>query len=246
MLIVDAHHHIDSCRVFDLDQDEESVLATMDRNEVSACLMQPFPGAPNPREVHDHIANLTKRLPGRIFGVVSLNPHTDPDTYRSEARRCVKDLGFVAIKLHTIGHAVNPLSRDGETVFETARELGVPVMVHTGPGVPFADPAMVLPRAQQFPDLTFVLAHAGFGVFSGSAVAVARACPNVVLETSWSPGYDIAWMVRELGPRRVMFGSDLLTNTATELTKYRSLGLSDPDLQTVLGETARETFKLDV
>lgn len=38
---------------------------------------------------------------------------------------------------------------------------------------------------------------------------VAEACPNVLLETSWSPGYDIVWMVSELGARRVVFGRSI-------------------------------------
>jgi uncharacterized protein len=245
MLIVDSHHHVDSCRVFDLDQSEEMVLLNMDRNEVGVALVQPFPGAPDASAVHDHIAEMARRLPGRVFGVVSMNPHVDRDAYYAEARRCVRDLGFVGIKLHTIGHAVNPLTKDAETVFETARELRVPAMIHTGPGIPFADPAMVLPRARQFPDLTFVLAHAGFGMLSASAVSVAKECPNVVLETSWCPIYDVAWMVSELGTRRVMFGSDLYTNTATELAKYQSLELGKEELKSVLGETAKEVFRIE-
>jgi uncharacterized protein len=246
MLIVDTHHHVDTCRVFDLDQKEDTVLSNLDRNEVSVALIQPFPGAPDASAVHDHIADMARRRPGGVFGVVSVNPHIDPDAYHAEAKRCVQDLGFVGIKIHTIGHAVNPLTNDAETVFQTARELGVPVMIHTGPGLPFADPAMVLPRARQFPDLTFVLAHAGFGILSASALSVAKECPNVMLETSWCPIYDIAWMVSELGPRRVMYGSDLSMNTATELTKYRSLGLGGDELESVLGGTAKEIFKLEV
>jgi predicted TIM-barrel fold metal-dependent hydrolase len=46
--------------------------------------------------------------------------------------RCVKELKFVGVKLHTIGHGVNPLTEDGDLVFATAFELGIPAMVHTG------------------------------------------------------------------------------------------------------------------
>lgn len=246
MLIVDTHHHVDSCRVFDLEQDEDLVLGVMDENEVSATVVQPFPGAPDAKAVHDHIADMGKRHAGRIFGMVSLNPHGDRDAYYAEAKRCVEELGFVGIKMHTIGHAVNPLGSDAETIFETAKDLGVPVMIHTGPGVPFADPAMILPRAKQFPDVTIVMAHAGFGVFGGPAVAVAMECTNVVLETSWAPTYEIPWALSVIGPQRVMFGADLAINVPTELTKYRSLGLGDADLRAVLGETAKEVFSLPV
>lgn len=242
--IIDTHHHVDSCRVFDLEQDEATVLRTMDENDISATIIQPFPGVPDAGVVHDHIATMAEENPGRVFGLMSMSPH-DPDAYRAEAERCIRDLGFVALKIHTIGHAVNPLGTSGGVVFETARELGVPVMVHTGPGIPFADPAMVLPRAREFDDVTVILAHAGFGVLGGPTMAVAMDCPNIVLETSWAPGFDIEFALDALGPDRVMFGSDLVTNVAPEVSKYRALDLDDATLDAVLGGTARTVFGLD-
>jgi uncharacterized protein len=243
--IIDTHHHVDTCRVFDLEQDEEAVLRTMDENGVTATIIQPFPGAPDARAVHDHIARMAEDNPGRVFGLMSMSPH-DPDAYREEAERCVRELGFVALKIHTIGHAVNPLGSAGAHIFETANQLGVPVMVHTGPGIPFAEPAMVLPRAREYADVTVILAHAGFGVLGGPTMAVAMDCPNIVLETSWAPGYDVEFAIDELGPERVMFGSDLVTNVAPELAKYRALGLDEATLDAVLGGTAREVFGLDL
>jgi hypothetical protein len=52
-VIIDAHMHLGSCRVFDLDITEEQLLANLDRNAVNAAIVQPFPGAPDPRAVHD-------------------------------------------------------------------------------------------------------------------------------------------------------------------------------------------------
>ena len=45
------------------------------------------------------------------------------------------------------GYAVNPNGQDAQTIFEIARELVVPVVVHTGTGIPFGLPSAVLPRA---------------------------------------------------------------------------------------------------
>jgi predicted TIM-barrel fold metal-dependent hydrolase len=86
----------------------------------------------------------------------SLSPH---DAYRREVERCVRELHFVGLKLHTIGHGVNPLSEDGDLVFAIAHEFGIPAMVHTGPGIPFALPALCIPAAQKNPGLKIILAH---------------------------------------------------------------------------------------
>jgi len=218
----------------------------MDKHLVDASVVQPFPGAPDPGVVHDLIAQLAREYPGRFYGVASVNPHQDEGAYRSEVERAVQDLGFVGVKLHAIGHAVNPRSRDARVVFETAAALGVPVMIHTGHGVPFAEPAMWIPLAREFADTTVILAHAGAPGFTGPAIAVAEVCPNVVLETSWCSPHDIAQAIRRLGAARVMFGSDLHFNLEVEIAKYRSVGLSEDELRACLGDTAVRVFRLPI
>src|SRR3954468_14645020 len=151
-MIVDAHVHLGPCRIFDVDVSEDALLANLDRNGIDVAIVQPFPGAPEPRAVHDRIANLAAKHPGRIYGLASVNPHCEHDAYYREVERCVRELRFVGVKLHTIGHAVNPLSGDGQLVFDTARALGIPVMIHTGMGVPFALPTLALPRAREYPE----------------------------------------------------------------------------------------------
>jgi len=243
-VLVDSHYHLGRCRVFDLDMTEQDVLEPHDSEGFDVTLVQPYPGAPDPVATHDRIAALAASSGGRVRGFASYNPHRDPAEYFAEVSRCVRDLGFVGIKLHTIGHALNPLSVDGGTVFETARELDVPVMLHTGAGIPFADPAMVIPRAKQFPDVRIILGHAGWSIFTGSAIAVAETFDNIYLETSWCRSSDLAGIVGRVGGRRVMYGSDHPKNVVPELAKYRSAGLSQEDLDLVLGDTAAEVFRL--
>jgi predicted TIM-barrel fold metal-dependent hydrolase len=154
-------------------------------------------------------------------------------------------LGFVGVKLHTIGHALDPGSTDASTVFRTAHQLGVPVMVHTGPGMPFADPSLLIARAREFPDVTIVLAHAGAAIVTGTAIAAAEVCDNIVLETSWCRPGDIGAMIARLGADRVMFGSDAPNNVSTEVAKYASLDLTPQQREAVLEGTARRVFHLD-
>lgn len=244
--VIDAHFHMGSCRVFDYPgYDEDVILDVMEKNDIGGMIIQPYPGSPDLAGTHDRIAALTKQTNGRIRGLASVNPHQDEDTYFAEVERCVKELNFVGVKLHTIGHAINPRTSDAEKVFETARQLDIPVMVHTGPGIPFADPAMVAPRARQFPDVTIILGHAGHGMFTGGAISMAETFDNIVMETSWSRAPDIAMMVNHLGTRRVMLGTDHPGNVATELTKYRTGNLTAEQLEESMGKTATEVFKLD-
>ena len=243
--VVDSHVHLGTCRVFGRDLRAEDVLGSMDQHDVGLSIVQPYPGAPDATAVHDSIAALRESSGGRVVGLASFNPHRDEDEYFAEIERCVSQLGFVGVKLHTIGHALDPTSRDATTVFTTARELGIPVMVHTGPGLPFSDPALLLGPARTFADVTIILAHAGHGIVTGNALAVADVCENIVLETSWCRPGDIGVMVQRLGADRVMFGTDSPNNVATEFAKYGSLDLDEATRAAVLGGTARRVFRLE-
>ncbi|MGH8952700.1 MAG: amidohydrolase family protein [Acidimicrobiia bacterium] len=243
--IIDAHVHLGTCRVFGRDMRREDVLGSMESSGVSLSIVQPYPGAPDAAKVHDDIAALRDSSGQAVMGLASVNPHRDESDYFAEVKRCVTELGFVGVKLHTIGHALDPGSRDATTVFTTAHELGVPVMVHTGPGLPFADPALLISPARTFPDVQIVLAHAGAAIATGNAIAVAEVCENVVLETSWCRPGDIGMMIHKLGGDRVMFGTDAPNNVSTELAKYESLQLDDAARSAVMGGTARRVFGID-
>ena len=245
MIIVDSHIHLGKCRVFEAEIRQEELLKAMRENNIEKAIVQPFPGAPDAIEVHNQIARLSREHPGKIYGVVSMNPHVGEEKYAREAIRCVKELGFVGLKLHTIGHAVNPLSEDGDLVFRIAAKLNVPVQVHTGLGIPFASPSLCIPCARKYPNLPIIITHAGFAILTDEAYVVAKECDNVFIETSWSISDKIKWLVDELGADRVMFGSDSLTNIPVELAKYRAIGLNEDQLERVLGKTAIKVFSLE-
>jgi predicted TIM-barrel fold metal-dependent hydrolase len=242
--VIDTHAHLGECCVFGLFATEEEMMRRMDECGVDATIVQPYPGAKDYLKRHDEIAELCAKHPGRFFGLASLSPHVGRERYQREVERCVKELKFVAVKLHTIGHAVNPLSEDGNLVFETAHALGIPAMVHTGAGIPFALPALCMPAAQKYPSLKIVLAHAGMGIVSAEAQVAASIFKNLYLETSWCLGEDIRWMINTIGPDRVMMGADLPSNVPVEFAKYRALDLAPDVFDKVMGETAVEVFNL--
>jgi predicted TIM-barrel fold metal-dependent hydrolase len=243
---IDAHAHLGGCCVFGITTTEEELIRRMDESEIDATIVQPYPGAKEAAKAHDRIAALCAKYPGRFFGLASLSPHGDHDAYRREVERCVKDLNFVGLKLHTIGHGVNPLSEDGDFVFSTGHDLGIPVMVHTGPGIPFALPALCIPAAQKYPGLKIILAHAGWGIFSAEAQVAASVCGNLYLEPSWCLGEDIRWMISTIGPDRVMMGADLPSNVPVEIAKFKALDLAPDVYAQVMGRTAIEVFHLSL
>ena len=250
-MIIDSHVHLGGSRIFDTIIDEENLISAMEKNNVDACVVQPLPGAlPSSKEVHDKIFNLAKKYPKKIFGLVSINPHIPKKELKYEVERCIKELGFVGIKCHTIGHSVNPLSEDGDLIFNLANKLNIPINKHTGIDIAFAYPSLNIPKAKQYPELKIVLAHSGMGTLASEAYVAAKECTNIYLETSWTSAEDIEWFIKEVGSNRIMMGSDIFNNAcynqAVELKKYEVINIKDEDRINCLYKTAKEVFNLDI
>jgi uncharacterized protein len=243
--VIDAHCHLGTSLLSGVEITEEGLLATMRAHGIDLALVMPQPHQGlEVVAIHDRIARLASAQPGVIYGMANISCRLPEADYRREATRCVSELGFKALKIDPSVHAVPPNHPVAEIVFATAQELGVPVIIHTGLGAPLALPALAIPPALKYPDLTIVLAHAGFGIYYPEALVAAQVCPNIILEHSWSPSFQVEAMTRSIGADRVMFGSDHLTNVAPELAKLHAIGLGDAQLRAILGGTARRVFNL--
>jgi predicted TIM-barrel fold metal-dependent hydrolase len=158
--------------------------------------------------------------------------------------RCVEDLKFIGLKIHPAGHAVDLAATDGQKAAATAHEMGLPLMVHTGVGLPWAAPAAIGPVAKKYPKLSIIAAHAGMFIFSGEAGQLAAEHENVYLELTWTPGIMIKSWTRSLGADRLMFASDIPANAAEELFKVKHCGIDAAQQEMVLSGTAKQVYCL--
>jgi predicted TIM-barrel fold metal-dependent hydrolase len=247
MKIIDAHVHLGDCRMCEYDNTEAEVFRAREEHGVTTILLQPFPNPLDVERVHAEISALSRKHLGHVYGIISINPHADSSAYKSRVRRTFELGGYVGIKLHTLGHAVHPESKDAHAVYEVARDLGLPVMVHTGL-TNFGAPSLMTGPALRYPELTFILAHSGWGGQAGEAVAAARVSANIYLETSWISIDDKLAAVSALGAERVMLGSDTLLNMGVEIYQYNLLHkagkISGSDLDLVCHGVAEKVFKL--
>jgi uncharacterized protein len=243
-MIVDTHTHLGVSALSAFAVTEGQLIETMDRHGVDLSLVLPHPVMDNPFQAHDDIAAAVARHPGRLRGVASLSPIMPPDHYRREMERCIHDLGFVAIKFHPPCHLLPPTSEKADIVFRTAHDLHVPVIVHTGIGVPNGLPSLCILPARAYPDLPIILAHAGYGVYVQEALVAATVCPNIFVEPSWCGPNNVKMLVQELGAERMLMGSDQPDNLPVELAKYHAAGLTEAQLERIFSGTARMVFNL--
>jgi predicted TIM-barrel fold metal-dependent hydrolase len=115
---------------------------------------------------------------------------------------------FVGLKLHP---TVDDYPADDprlDPYLELAEAAGVPVCCHTAPGT--ADPDHVRRLAERFPRVPILLYHTYLGPDEGRTRAARHVVeqPNLYLETSWCRSSIVLDMIAEVGPDRVLFGSD--------------------------------------
>lgn len=244
-MIVDVHVHLGWDHTFDEDFNKDELIEKMDKLKVNVQVVQP--GAchdiDSVKVQHDAIAALCSEYPKRFFGMANPNPHLPGTLYQDEIRRCVEELGFIGIKINTIASGVNPNSRDGQKGFDAARKYNIPIMVHTGAGIPFASPVNLITMGEKYPDVKIIMAHCGEMVFATEAETAFSACSSIYGETSWTPGFIVKHWMEKFG-RRFMVGSDHANNMAAEIRKFQTVGLSKEDQKSIFADTALEVFQL--
>ena len=62
--------------------------------------------------------------------------------------------------------------------------------------------------ARTFPDVVILMAHMGYFWSVDQAIGIAKQYPNLYLETSRAPIFEITVAVRTLGPEKVIWGTD--------------------------------------
>ena len=244
MRIIDTHCHLGVSKLSGLTITEDDLLQVMSSYGIDMALVMPHAVTEDTIASHEAVVELCERHPDRFRGIVNISPLWEEEGYKRVVSHYVRDKGFVAIKLNPMQHLTSPLMDNANKVFDTAADLGVPLIVHTGLGAPWALPSLSIPQARRHPNLPIVLAHAGFAVYTSEAYVAATECENIYLEPSWSTVYDLKTLIRRLGASRVIFGSDLPDNVPVELAKYRSTGLTEEELAACLGGNAARLFSV--
>jgi predicted TIM-barrel fold metal-dependent hydrolase len=173
------------------------------------------------------IAELCGRYPGKLIGYAKHDPETEQGRIRRMLRHEVETLGLRGLKLHKL---------PTREVLDAVAELSIPIIYH-----PQAV-SMFYAIAAAYPQVTLIMAHLGSYrsqnvAWHYEAIAIARRFPNVYLESSAVVALRFLEMaVKELGPEKVLFGSDGPENDSrVELYKIRLLKLVPADEAKVLG-----------
>ncbi|MCP4261059.1 MAG: amidohydrolase family protein [Planctomycetes bacterium] len=192
----------------------------------------PWAYDPLPEEIrrqNDQVLQAVEHSRGRAFGFVYLNPkHTEESL--DELDRCVRDGPMVGVKLWV---ATRCHDKCLDPIVRGAAQLKAPILQHTWykitgnlPGESTASDLATL--AARHPKATFIAAHAGGDWERG--IRAIRSATNVTAEIcGGDPTAGVVEMaVRELGAKRVMYGSDFAGRSfASQLAKVLGADVSE-------------------
>jgi hypothetical protein len=240
--IFDTHTHIGVARHSNRRYSADELLRDMDRMGIDRSLVIPFPVVENTRASHQLIGEAVLASPDRLSGSACLNPFIPEQEFRDEVRRCREVYGFCALKLQPQYHGLNPFLERSDFFFETALENKMAVVCHTGSGLPFSLPSLLMMPARRYPALTIVVAHCGGGIFVHDAIVAASFCSNIVLELSSLMPHHVLEVMAHVPPHRLMIGSDLPESAEIEIGKILSLQAPDEQKSWILAGTANRVF----
>ena len=210
-------------------------------------------------DVNRFVSEFARQDPKRLLPFGSVHPRRTKDPKR-DVERLASKLEIRGLKVHPPHQlfAANAYA-DGRlpalrTIYKSAERIGLPVMVHTGtsifPGArsKYGDPIALDDVAQDFPNLTLIMAHGGRPLWCDTAFYLVRRHPNVYLDiSSIPPKRLLEWFPRiEQIEDKVLFGSDWpgpgVPGIREELDGVRALPLRDATKEKVLSRNAARIF----
>ncbi|MEV6525467.1 amidohydrolase family protein [Longispora sp. NPDC051575] len=217
--IWDAHTHLGT----DTDGktlNAEGLLADLAKFDVTGAVVFPFNDPDQGEDFHvpnERIFAECAPHADRLLPFMRLNPH---GPWEAEYETCLAR-GHVGVKLHPRAQEFEIGSDLVRPIYRRAADDGLPVLVHTGYGMP-AISHDVATVAAALPHLKLILGHASF-IDMPRALRVLKPFPNVYFETSVVRVYDLFQVLREVDPSRVMYGSDKPYSSST--VSLQSMGI---------------------
>lgn len=259
-MIIDFHGHARRDH-----GDPARLIEEMDRLGVDLMVLHPIvPTVAGVGESsNEFIAEVVAKYPDRFVAFACVQPLLEDAP--NELERLVKTYGFRGLKLHPPIQQFSLANNAIIPTFRKADELGLPVLIHTGPifvrgaRLAFGDPLPADDLAIIFPNLRMILAHADP---FGDQPVIAGRHPNVYTDTAvvfprftnLIPGVGedmLDWISigGRPGHEKLIFGSDAnpknTTRLAVTLESIKRLEIEDDAREMILGGTAKHLLGIN-
>jgi predicted TIM-barrel fold metal-dependent hydrolase len=220
---------------------------------VDRALLSAWWGPQGPLLPNDQVARWVAEDPQRLAGVASVDLSRPMDAVR-ELRRCVTDLGFVAVRQIPWLWGLPPNDRRYYPIYAECVQLDVPFCLqvgHAGPLRP-SEPGRPIPYldevACEFPELRILGGHIGYP-WTNEMIALATKYEKVYIDTSaYTPvryPRELLEFIRGHGRDKVMFGTNYpMIQPAKCLQQLEAIAFGPEVREAFLGGNATRVFRL--
>jgi len=229
-VLIDAHNHV-GVR-YGARQTGTDLVHKLDQAGIDRAVIFPFTEG---NFSNDSVAAYFGEFPDRLIPFCSVNPW-DANTAVAEVSRRLADDNFRGVKLHPTLHGYN-LADHGlvDSIFDVADKHSVPIIVH-GASDLYNSPLAFAEMAQSFPNVPLLMAHMGTFWLFQQAIELAAKLPNLYLETSRAPVFEIGEAVKALGAEKVIFGTDSpFVDYEWEVSKMKRVAPNSEDYSLIMG-----------
>lgn len=210
ILIIDAHCHMGFTKFFSVPgESPEIIIDTMDYIGMDlACVSHTAALAPDYKWGNDRIIEAVQKYPERFIGYCTINPHY-PEEIPGELKRCSGIDGISGIKLHPQYHGQTMEHKNYRVVYEFAAKNKCHILVHVYSREEIGNMGKY---ASEYPDISFIMGHTGGEVeYMEYAIDIINKHDNIYADLTGSEAKEgiIEWLVREIGSKRLLFGTDM-------------------------------------
>jgi len=242
---IDVHSHVNHGSQNDAEESaiykaDLDTLQTINRNAgIKTMLCSTFASVLSTEQVeeeNEYMFELARKTEGLYQWVV-----IDPRNERTfeQAATMIHDPKCVGIKLHPPGHQYT-LEEFGDKLFSFAASHHAIVQIH-----PETEADYILPFANAYPDVTFIMSHLGSYGGTTYADAIVRAkYGNVYTDTSGiasSKNMVIEYTVGRVGSERILFGTDTYA-AGFHKGRIEYALIKDTDKENILWRNAQRLF----
>lgn len=201
---------------------------------------------------YERVYEITKKHPGRIYGLAGVDPREGMNALR-KLERAVKDLGFVGAHSYPHWFDMSPLDRRYYPVYAKCVELDIPIEMQIGHAGPTRCYTVFHPMdldriAIDFPELKVIGIHVGFP-WVDESISVSWKHENVYIGAdAWAPKYwkpEFVHYINSWGMGKVIWGSDYpIVDFERSLREVDGLNLKEQSKTMLLREAALKVFKI--
>jgi len=163
---------------------------------------------------HTDVKDLAKKAPERFYKFFWFNPNMNPEEEEKDYHTLEDHFkeGFCGVKIHSGFHMINiPKDIIKLVSFMQDFDKNIILYIHSLPKTSFfkgITTGDIVNLAKSFPNLRIIVGHAANTMSYAVEVGMTLNYKNIFFETSCSVSFGIYNLIKTIGHKKILFGSD--------------------------------------